>query len=111
MGDLEGTERGSDFPETIPVETIEQSALFKRLGGVAEPTRLATARLLALILLFGFVGALAASFLLGFYVLWGSNSFDEKTLTLATVFVKVTGSIFTPLLAFVLGFYFSKGEE
>lgn len=102
---LGGTEQG-----WIPVQNIEQTDQFKRLQ-LMEPSREATARTLAIVLMWSFAGALLCSFSIGIYVLAKSPAFDDKALAASTEFLKVTSSIFAPLLAFVLGYYFSKREE
>lgn len=95
---------------TIPVENIEQTEQFKRLR-LKEPTKEATARTLAMVLIWGFAVAVLCCFVIGFYVLAKSSTIDDKSLAASTEFLKVTSSIFAPLLAFVLGYYFSKREE
>lgn len=96
--------------KTIPVEIIDQTEQFRRLR-VKEPTKEATARTLAMVLVWGFVVAVVLCLTFGFYLLVKSPSIDEKSLAASTEFLKVTSSIFAPLLAFVLGYYFSKREE
>ncbi|MGO9273792.1 MAG: hypothetical protein ACLQOO_26730 [Terriglobia bacterium] len=94
----------------IPIENIEQTDQFKRLK-LREPTKEATARTLAMVLVWSFAAALLCSFVIGTYVLAKSPAVDDKSLAASTEFIKVTSSIFTPLLAFVLGYYFSKRQE
>ncbi|PYT64503.1 MAG: hypothetical protein DMG35_00220 [Acidobacteria bacterium] len=100
-------------PETIvKTENIDESEQFKRLGIKAvEPSKAATARTIALTLVWTFVGSLTASFLLGLYVIRKSGSVDDKTIGQALEFLKTSATLLSPLLAFVLGFYFSKREE
>lgn len=99
-------------PERVRVENIEETEQYQRLGlSAAEPSKAATARTLALILIGTFGGVLMLSFGIGAYILYRANGIDDKTLTASTEFLKVTSSIFSPLLAFVLGYYFSKREE
>lgn len=107
-----GASQGSGVNETkfLPVENIEQTEQFKILR-VQEPTREATARTLAMVLIWGFAVAVLCCFGIGFYVLAKSPAIDDKSLAASTEFLKVTSSIFAPLLAFVLGYYFSKREE
>ncbi len=98
--------------ENVLIENIEETAEFKRLGVTAmEPSKAATARMLALILTLTFSTLLSFSFLMAWYVLRRSAQIDDKTLGASTEFLKAIGSIFTPLLAFVLGYYFSKRED
>ena len=66
---------------------------------------------MALILMWTFAAVLVFSLVVGVYVLQKSNTIDDKTLAASTEFLRVSSSIFTPLLAFVLGYYFSKREE
>ena len=94
----------------IPIENIEQTEQFRRLR-LKEPTREATARTLAIVLVWGFAVAVLCCFGIGFYVLAKSPAIDDKALAASTEFLKVTSSIYAPLLAFVLGYYFSKREE
>ena len=94
----------------IPVENIDQTEQFKRLR-LKEPTKEATARTLAVVLVWGFAVAVLCCFGIGFYVLAKSPAIDDKSLAASTEFLKVTSSIFAPLLAFVLGYYFSKRED
>jgi hypothetical protein len=56
-------------------------------------------------------GGALCSFAIGAYVLFRSSAIDDKSLAASTEFVKVISSIFSPLLAFVLGYYFGKKEE
>ena len=94
----------------LTIENIEQTDQFRRLG-VREPSKAATARSLALILTWTFTGLLGISVVVGLIILWRSPTIDDKTLAASSEFLKVTSSIFSPLLAFVLGYYFSKREE
>jgi hypothetical protein len=94
----------------LTIENIEQTDQFRRLG-VREPSKAATARSLALILTWTFTGLLVISVVVGLIILWRSPTIDDKTLAASSEFLKVTSSIFSPLLAFVLGYYFSKREE
>lgn len=106
---MEASQRRAET-DAIPVENIEQTAQFKRLG-IKEPIREATARTLAMVLVWSFATAVLLCFVVGFYILAKSPSIDDKSLAASTEFFKVTSSIFAPLLAFVLGYYFSKREE
>ncbi len=97
---------------TIKKENIEDTELFRLLKiRAVEPSKAATARIIALILVCTFTGMTFLSYLVGLYILYKSGNLDEKVLSLATEFLKASGTIFTPLLAFVLGYYFSKREE
>jgi len=96
--------------KTIPVEVIDQTEQFRRLR-VKEPTKEATARTVAIVLVWGFVMAVVVCLAFGFYLLAKSPAIDEKALAASTEFLKVTSSTFAPLLAFVLGYYFSKRED
>jgi uncharacterized BrkB/YihY/UPF0761 family membrane protein len=103
---------GQEELSRVPVERIEESSEFERLHLTAvEPSKAATARLLALILIWTFAVVLLISLGIGCYVLNRSTAIDDKVLAGSLEFVKATSSIFTPLLAFVLGYYFSKREE
>ncbi len=108
----EQTTSEHELPERIRVENIEETEQFQRLGLTAsEPTKAATARTLALILIWTFAGVLMLCFGIGIYILRKAAAVDDKTLTASTEFLKVSSSIFSPLLAFILGYYFSKREE
>ena len=108
MGATQG--RADNASKTIPVEVIDQTEQFRRLQ-LKEPTKEATARTLAMVLVWGFVVAFVVCLAFGFYLLVKSPSLDEKSLAASTEFLKVTSSIFAPLLAFVLGYYFSRKED
>jgi len=101
---------GKGETHDIPIENIEQTEQFRRLR-LKEPTKEATARTLAVVLIWGFAVAVLCCLGIGFYVLAKSPAIDEKSLAASTEFLKVTSSIFAPLLAFVLGYYFSKRED
>ncbi len=118
MSETDAEEQPQDQLQAIRIEDTEQSQAIRiaeteqfRRFGVEGPIREVTARTLALILIWTFAGVLLCSLLIGTYVLWKSGNIDDKTLTAATEFLKVTSAIFAPLLAFVLGYYFSKREE
>lgn len=103
---------GSDRQQ-IPRERIEESEIYKELG-VHEPTwreRTASRVAYAVLVLFGV--SLVASFLMGYYVLSSSapGSLDERLVDTSLAYVKIIGGIFTPLLAFILGYYFTKKED
>lgn len=107
----EASQRPRDDDEhDIPVENIEETEQFKRLR-VRSPHKEATARTLAIVLVWSFAVALLCSLGIGVYVLVRAPTLDDKSLAASTEFVKVISAIFAPLLAFVLGYYFSKREE
>ena len=101
---------GTEDTERLVVQKIEETDQFRRLR-LHETIKVATARTLALILICTFAGVIGLSLFIGVFILSKSNSIDDKALTASTEFLKVTSSVFSPLLAFVLGFYFSKREE
>ena len=96
--------------QSIPVEVIEDTEQFRKLRFVESPKE-HTAGVLARILVWSFVGTLLAGFMFGFYVLHRCSSMDEKTIAGSLEALKVVGSVFAPLLAFVLGYSFSKRED
>ncbi len=96
--------------DKVPREAIKDTEQFQKLRFDESP-RERTAGILARILLWSFVGTLLVGFSFAFYVLHRCSSIDEKTITGSLEALKVAGSIFTPLLAFVLGYYFSKRED
>lgn len=68
-----GSEEEAQGP--VRVERIEDTPQFKELKLTAtEPSKAATARILALILMFSFAGVLIASFAIGTYILHRSFS-------------------------------------
>lgn len=96
----------------VKKENIDETEQFKRLGVRAvEPSKAATARTIALTVVWTFTGFLTFSFAIGIYILKRSPSIDEKSVSMAMEFLKVSTTLFSPLLAFVLGYYFSKREE
>jgi ABC-type nitrate/sulfonate/bicarbonate transport system permease component len=99
----------SDPDRNLPVEAIDGAEPFQRLS-VREPTKAATAHSLATVIVWSFAFALLLSFAIGFFVMYRSTAIDDKVLTASTEFLKTTGSIFAPLLAFVFGYYFSKKD-
>ena len=99
-----------DADRNVPGEEVKRTELFQRLG-VREPSKARTAHSLAMVIVWSFAVALMLSFGTGFYVMYRSTTIDDKVLAASTEFMKATGSIFAPLLAFVLGYYFSKREE
>ena len=104
-------------PEQLPKEWVEESDVYRALV-VREPTwRERTASWVAYTVLLFFGGSLLIGFGLGFYILTrllactpGSPP-DEKAVNASLEYVKTVGGIFTPLLAFILGYYFTKKEE
>ncbi|SRR6266481_7454760 len=96
----------------VKKENIDETELFRRLGVQAvEPSKAATARTIALTVVWTFTGFLTFSFFIGLYILKRSSIIDEKAVTMAMEFLKVSTTLFSPLLAFVLGYYFSRREE
>jgi ABC-type nitrate/sulfonate/bicarbonate transport system permease component len=98
-----------DAGRNVPSEEVKRSELFQRLG-VREPSKASTAHSLATVIVWSFAFALLLSFAIGFFVMYRSTAIDDKVLTASTEFLKTTGSIFAPLLAFVFGYYFSKKD-
>lgn len=97
----------------VPSERLDESEVYRSLL-VQEPTwreRTASRVAYAILVLFGV--SLAVSFAFGFYVLACSPTRppDDKVVEASLAYVKVTGGMFTPLLAFILGFYFTRKEE
>jgi hypothetical protein len=98
--------------DQVKQENIDQSEQYKKLGIKAvEPSKAATARTIALTLVATFVGSVLLSFVLAIFMLYKSPSLDEKTVSLSMEFLKASSTLLSPLLAFVLGFYFSKRED
>jgi len=98
-------------PDEIPQEKLEESSFYKDIH-VREPTlRERTATIVAYTILVLFCVTLLVSFAFAFYVLHRANSVDEKTVDTSLASLKTTATTFTPLLAFILGYYFTKKEE
>lgn len=80
-----------------------------------EPTwheRTASRVAYALLAMFGL--ALVASFGMAFVVLHihpPGTQIDQSLVEMSMSYLKNTGTIFGPLLAFILGYYFTKKEE
>jgi ABC-type transport system involved in multi-copper enzyme maturation permease subunit len=97
--------------QQIPKEKLEESRFYRELS-VKEPTwRERTASSIAYSILALFALSLLISFAYAFYVLVRSNSLDEKTVDASLAGLKAVAGVFTPLLAFILGYYFTKKEE
>lgn len=97
----------------IPKERLDESKFYKELS-VQEPTwRELTASRIAYVVLLLFGVSLLVSFGFAFYVLACSPGAppDEKLVDTSMAYLKAIGGIFTPLLAFILGYYFTKKEE
>ena len=112
MSNKDASDQTADRAQ-VRVENIEETDQFHKLRFLraSEPSKAATARVLALILTVSFAGVLLLSFSVGVYILRKAPAIDDKTLAAATEFLKVTSAIFSPLLAFILGYYFSKRED
>jgi hypothetical protein len=95
-------------PGTLPAERPEEQYGFT----VEQPSwRELTASRVAYAVLWMFGVALLVSFGFGFYVLSVSQRMDDQVVELSLAYLKTIGTIFGPLLAFILGYYFSKKED
>jgi hypothetical protein len=102
----------NDEQAGVKQENIDETEQFRQFGlRAVEPSKAATARMIALTVVWTFTGFLTFSFGIGLYILKRSPNIDEKSVSMAMEFLKVSTTLFSPLLAFVLGYYFSKREE
>jgi uncharacterized BrkB/YihY/UPF0761 family membrane protein len=99
--------------QQVPSQRLEDTDIYRAFV-VGEPTwRERTAARVAFAVLWLFGGSLAVGFGLAFFVLIRSAAPgpDEKAVTTALEALRLIGTLFGPLLAFILGYYFTKKEE
>lgn len=93
---------------------MDESDVYRDLS-LREPTwheRTASRVAFALLAMFGV--SLVVSFGMAFFVLRlhpSGTPIDQAFIELSMGYLKITGTIFGPLLAFILGYYFTKKEE
>lgn len=98
----------------------------KKVGYEAQLVKVKGAQNIALIITWGFIGSLTVLLVGGFVLLYffATNLFiSEKNVTTMGLFIKdvalpilqtigtFLGTLFTPLMAFILGFYFGKSRD
>jgi hypothetical protein len=99
----------------IPKLRVDETEVYRDLSSLRVPTwheRTASTVAYALLAMFG--TSLAVSFGMAFYVLHLrpiSLPVDQSFIELSMAYLKTTGTIFSPLLAFILGYYFTKKED
>lgn len=97
----------------IPLEKVDETEFYREFL-VGEPRwREKTASRIAYIILVLFGVCLIISFSFAFYVLAhppGSTA-DDKVVDLSMSYLKTVGVIFTPVLAFIMGYYFARKED
>jgi hypothetical protein len=63
-----------------------------------------------ILVLFGL--ALAGAFIVGIYLLHRTHgAVDQAAVEVSLAYLKAAGTLFTPLLGFILGYYFTRKEE
>ena len=93
---------------------MDDSQVYRDLS-LREPTwheRTASRVAYALLAMFGV--SLVVSFGMAFFVLRlhpSTSPVDQAFIELSMGYLKTTGTIFGPLLAFILGYYFTKKED
>ena len=96
----------------LPGVRVDDSETYRQLT-VREPTlreRTATKIAGSIIVLFGV--SLVAAFAVGFYLLSTAKAaVDQPLIEVSLAYLKKTGTLFTPLLGFILGYYFTKKED
>jgi len=100
--------------DQIPKLRLDETEVYRDLS-LREPTwheRTASRVAYALLAMFGV--SLIVSFVMAFLVLHlrpTGASIDQAFIEVSMSYLKTTGTIFGPLLAFILGYYFTKKEE
>lgn len=110
---IDATDEAGTASRSIPREKIEDSQLYREFL-VKEPRwRERTASRIAYMIVILFGVCLLISFFFAFYVLHRppANAADDKIVDLSMSYLKTVGGIFTPVLAFIMGYYFSRKED
>jgi hypothetical protein len=100
--------------DQIPKLRVDDSEVYRDLS-LREPTwheRTASKVAYSLLAMFGI--SLVVSFGMAFFVLHlhpSGSPIDQAFIELSMGYLKTTGTTFGPLLAFILGYYFTKKEE
>jgi hypothetical protein len=105
-----------DVPEgkniKLPSVRVDDSETYRQLA-VREPTlreRTATKIAGSILVLFGV--SLVGAFSVGVYLLSKSQgAVDQPLIEVSLSYLKAVGALFTPLLGFILGYYFTKKED
>jgi len=103
---------GKDQNTELPQVRVDDSETYRQLA-VREPTlRERTASRIAFSILVIFCISLLGSFTIGGYLLSRlSGAVDQSAIEVSLAYLKAVGALFTPLLGFILGYYFTKKEE
>jgi hypothetical protein len=98
----------------IPKLRVDETDVYRDLS-LREPTwHERTASRIAYVLVAMFGISLIVSFGMAFFVLYlrpSGTSVDQALIEISMDYLKTTGTIFSPLLAFILGYYFTKKED
>jgi hypothetical protein len=99
----------------LPKLRVDETDVYRDLSSLREPTwHERTASRVAYALLAMFAVSLVVSFGMAFLVLHlhpSTTPIDQSFVEVSMGYLKTTGTIFSPLLAFILGYYFTKKEE
>jgi hypothetical protein len=96
----------------LPRFRVDESETYRQLA-VREPTlRERTAARIACSILALFGVSLFGAFAVGIYLLSKSQgAVDQPLIEVSLAYLKTIGTLFTPLLGFILGYYFTKKED
>jgi len=98
----------------IPKVRLDETEVYRDLS-LREPTwHERTASRVAYAVLAMFAVSLVVSFGMAFFLLHlrpVGTSIDQAFIEMSMAYLKTTGTLFGPLLAFILGYYFTKKEE
>ncbi len=106
------TDVGKNEGIQLPQVRVDDSETYRQLA-VREPSwRERTASNIAFTILVLFGISLLGSFAIGGYLLSRlQGAADQSTIEVSLAYLKSVGTLFTPLLGFILGYYFTKKEE
>jgi hypothetical protein len=100
--------------DQLPKLRVDETDVYRDLS-LREPTwHERTASRVAYVLLATFGTSVVVSFGMAFLVLHlrpSGTSVDRTLIEISMDYLKTTGTIFSPLLAFILGYYFTKKED
>ena len=101
----------NENPE-LPRVRVDDSETYRQLA-VREPSlreRTATKIACSILVLFGV--SLLGAFAVGVYLLSKlQGAVDQPSIEVSLAYLKTVGTLFTPLLGFILGYYFTKKED
>ena len=106
------TEEGTKRVAELEKVRVDDSETYRQLA-VREPTwRERTARTVAFSILILFGGSLFFAFVIGCYLIYrAQGAVDQSVIEVSLAYLKSVGVLFTPLLGFILGYYFTRKEE